>query len=122
MTEETAAVNNTRVNLPSYRSFEIVRADVDEIAAWKKWKWGLNYYIESIAIDKVAEKSRLKNMVLYLIGEDAADIYATLTDTGDDYESVLTTLLYHLVMSYERHVFNSCKQEKGENMDAYVIA
>ena len=63
MTQETATVN-TRVNLPSYRSFEIVGADVDEIAAkWKKWKRGLNYYIESIAIDKVAEKSRLKNMV-----------------------------------------------------------
>ena len=125
MTEGTAAVN-TRVNLPSYRSFEIIGADVDEIAAkWKKWKRGLNYYIESIAIDKVAEKSRLKNMVLYLIGEDAADIYATLTDTGDDYESVLTTLDSYFIppcnVSYERHVFNSCKQEKGENMDAYVM-
>ena len=63
-------------------------------------------------------------MVLYLIGEDCQDIYATLNDTGDDYVSVLTTLDSHFIppcnVSYERHIFNSCKQEKGENMDAYV--
>ena len=116
---------NTRVDLPSYKSFEIIGSDTDETAArWKKWKRGLEFYIEAIGIDKTQEKARLKNMILYLIGEDCQDIYATLNDTGDDYISVLNTLNTYFVppcnLSFERHIFNSCKQEKGGNMDAYV--
>ena len=66
---------NTRVNLPSYKSFEIAGSDPDEIAAiWKKWKRGLEFYIEAIGIDKALEKARLKSMILYLIGEDCQDI------------------------------------------------
>ena len=131
MTTETAGPTqpeikmNTRVDLPSYKNFEIIGSHPDEIASkWKKWQRGLNFYIEATGIDKDAEKTRLKNMVLYLIGEDCQDIYDTLNDTGDDYLSVLETLNNYFVppcnISYERHVFNSCKQEKGETMDSYV--
>ena len=52
---------NVHVDLPSYKSFEIVGSDADEIAAkWKKWKRGLDFYIEAIGIDKTLEKARLK--------------------------------------------------------------
>ena len=64
-------------------------------------------------------------MTLNIIGEHCQDIYATLNDTGDDYLSVLETLKPYFVplcnvSSYERHVFNSCNQETGETMNAYV--
>ena len=91
MTEQEANVVpgtkvNTQIDLPSYKSFEIIGSDPDEVAAkWKKWKRGLNFYIEAIGIDKIHEKACLKNMILYFIGEDCQDIYATLNDTGDDY-------------------------------------
>ena len=127
-TGSTATANvkpSVHVDLPSYKSFEIVGSDADEIAArWKKWKRGLDFYIEAIGIDKTLEKARLKNMVLYLLGEDCQDIYVTLNDIGDSYDSVLETLNSYFIppcnVSYERHVFNSCKQEKGEMMDIYV--
>ena len=83
-TGSTATANvkpSVHVDLPSYKSFEIVGSDADEIAArWKKWKRGLDFYIEAIGIDKTLEKARLKNMVLYLLGEDCQDIYVTLND------------------------------------------
>ena len=63
-------------------------------------------------------------MILYLIGEECLDIYATLRDDGDDYESVIRTLDEYFIplcnVSYERHIFGSCKQNEGEPMDSYV--
>ena len=62
--------NQTRVDLPPYRSFESSGKDIDELAAdWKRWKRGLEYYIDTLGMDKTRERSRLKNMVLYLVGE-----------------------------------------------------
>ena len=79
----------------------------------------MNFYIEAISINKTLEKARLKNMVLYLIGEDCQDIYVTLNDSGDDYVSVLETPNSYFVppcnVSYERHVLTHANKKRGNN-------
>ena len=117
--------NFVQVDLPAYKSFDIGSGSSEEIATgWKKWKRGLILYLDALGVNKEREKTRLKSMVLYLIGEGCLDIYVTINDQGSDFESVIKTLDDYFIpqcnISYERHVFGSCKQNKGETMDCYV--
>ena len=73
-------VDNIRIDLPMYRCFNVDSGSSQEIVChWKKWKSGLEFYIDAIGINK-KEKKRLRSMVLYLLGEECLDIYMTLID------------------------------------------
>ena len=101
-----------------YRSFVIGSGSSEEIVClWKKWKRGLEFYIDAVGINKEKEKKHLRSMVLYLLGEECLDIYITRIDEGDNYNSVLKTLDEYFIppcnISYERHILGPVSKTKG---------
>ena len=66
-------------------------------------------------------------MLLRLAGEEVQDIFETFA--GNYQEQYYTQVKEKLTeyfnpqknIAYERHAFRSCKQEKEENMDIYMI-
>ena len=73
---EAALQQTYSFHLPTYRSFDIGRGTSEETAnKWKMWKRGLELYTVALGIDIMKEKTRLKSMVLHLLGEECLDIY-----------------------------------------------
>ena len=65
-------------------------------------------------------------MLLHLAGEEVQDIFETLGNLQENnYAQVKDKLSDYFKpqknIAYERHAFRSCKQEKNEKMDDYII-
>ena len=97
---------------------------------WKKWKKAFKYYILAKGI---TNSNRKKGLILHCAGIEVQELFETLQDPGavegendraDEYQIVLRTLDTHfstqLNEPYERHIFQSLKQEEGERVDQVI--
>jgi hypothetical protein len=72
----------------------------------------------------VTEPKRKRALLLHYIGEVAYDIFDTLHETGEDYDTAIEKLSGCFTpkknIDYEVHVFRQEKQRTGETLDQYA--
>ena len=70
------------------------------------------------------DKKCQRAMLLYLAGPEVQEVFETLTDTGDDYDTVLEKLDAYFKpqknVPFEHHTFRQAAQDPSETMNAYV--
>lgn len=108
------------------------KVDQSQLAAeWRKWKRGLEYFLEAQGITNQRDK---RNQLLHLGGPDLQDIYDNLPDVNrvphvspdpPYYDVAIDKLDEHFqptrMRTYERHVFRKIKQQQGEKFSAFVM-
>ena len=82
---------------------------------WAKWVQSLQYFLLASAI---TDTKRKRVVLLHLAGPEVQEIFATLHDTGDDYDTTLARLTAYFELNknvpFERHLFRSAAQLPGE--------
>ena len=90
--------------------------------AWKIWVTRFEQYL---AAADIKEEKRKRALLIYLAGETVADIFATLTDTGDDYRTAITKLNEHFEpqknVLHETYMFRQAKQEANETLSQFHV-
>ena len=72
----------------------------------------------------MTDKKRQRALLLHLAGPEVQEVFETLTETGDDYDTALAKLDAYFKpeknIPFERHTFRQATQNPSETMDAYV--
>ncbi|CAC5385602.1 Cilia- and flagella-associated protein 70 [Mytilus coruscus] len=74
------------LDLPTVQPFDCNGEQSSLSQRWTKWKKSFEYYMTASGVSKGGQKRAL---LLHLIGQDAQDIFETLTDTGDSFEDAV---------------------------------
>ena len=74
--------------IPSYKPFNI-HADGAIAQRWRKWIKRLENLFVAAAI---GDKKRQRALLLYYAGEEVSEIFDTLPDMGEDFETAKTKL------------------------------
>ena len=107
-------------NLPAVAPFSISeKATLSQ--RWKKWIKSFGFYLIASGIK---DKKQQRALLLHLAGQDVQDIFETLTDTGEDYETALAKLNEYFEpqknISFERHTFRQAQQQRDEPIADYI--
>ena len=69
------------------------------------------------------DKERRRALLLYYAGEEVNEIFETLPNTGNDYDTAVTKLTEYFSpkknTEFEVYKFRQAKQEAGETIDTY---
>lgn len=88
---------------------------------WSTWVKGLEYFLVA---SNITEKKQKRAVLLHLAGADVQTVFATLSDTGEDYDTALAKLTEYFEpkknIPFERHAFRQAAQGPTESIDAYV--
>ena len=91
---------------------------------WNKWIQRFRLFAVASGLDKKDEAIKVSTL-LHVAGEDAIDIYNTFeyTNAGDNlkFDTVIQKFEEYCAprknITWERHVFNTRTQQRGENID-----
>ena len=104
--------------LPNFPTFSVHENGVD--IRWRKWKSRLDNLILGLG---VKDKKRQRALLLHYAGEEVNEIFDTLEDTGDDYETALSKLTEYFNpkknTEYEIYQFRQTKQGSDETLDEF---
>ena len=78
----------TATAIPQFEPLDI-HADGAIAQRWRKWKKRLENLFVAAAI---SDKKRQRALLLYYIGEEVSEIFATLSNTGEDFGTAKTKL------------------------------
>ena len=105
--------------IPQFEPFDI-HADGAIAQRWRKWIKRLENLFVAAAI---SDKKRQRALLLYYAGEEVYEIFDTLPDTGDDFETAKTKLNAYFDpkknVEFEIFTFRQAKQNPGETMNSY---
>lgn len=94
----------------------------DATSLEQRWTKGHERFKNFLLAANVKDAARKRAMLLHYAGEAVYDIFATLPDTGMDYETAVTRLTEHFAPKknavYERRVFRQARQ----NAEHYQIS
>ncbi|XP_071124181.1 uncharacterized protein [Mytilus edulis] len=86
-------------------------------------KNGQNDFKNLLVGMNIKDKVRQRALLLHYAGEEVNDIFDTLQETGEDYDTALTKLTEYFApkknVEYEIYKFRQAKQETNETMDAF---
>ena len=106
--------------LPQFETFDL-HSDGNIGVRFKKWIKRLENLFVAAAIEDV---KRQRALLLHFGGQEIYDIYETLDNTGDDFETLKGKLIEHLEpkknKEYAVYMFRQAKQHDGESIDEYV--
>ena len=107
--------------LPSFPPFN---PNVDPTSISQRWsKWIQRFTNFLIALD-IKEKERQRALLLHYAGEKVYDIFDTLSETGEDFETAVAKLTAHFApkknIDYETYRFRQVRQTPGESIDQFV--
>ena len=119
MLEVTSHMNG----LPGLTTFN-VNGDPSKLSTrWKRWVKSLEIYIVAV---NIKDNNRKKALLLHFLGEDGQDLYDTIKEIEpptNQYEHAIEKLNAFFLpkknIPYERHLFNSLKQNSNETIGAY---
>ena len=101
--------------IPTFEPFDI-HVDGAIAQRWRKW---INLFIAAA----ISDKKRQRALLLYYAGEEVSEIFDTLPDTGDDFETAKTKLNAYFDpkknVEFEIYMFRRAKQGSGETMNSY---
>lgn len=90
----------------------------------KKWGTGKEEFELFIVACAIKEEQQQKALLLHLAGKEVGEIYKTLSNSGDNFQNVITKLNGYFQpkknLSYERYGFNQTKQEIHEDNITYI--
>ena len=105
--------------IPTFEPFDI-HADGAIAQRWRKWIRRLENLFVAAAI---SDKKRQRALLLYYAGEEVSEIFDTLPDTGEDFETAKTKLNAYFDpkknVEFEIYTFRQAKQSLGETMNSY---
>lgn len=106
-------------SLPSFPPFSVHENAPD--IRWKKWKLRLDNLILAMGVKN--DKPRQRALLLHYAGEEVNEIFETLPDTGDDYDTAVAKLTEYFAPNknaeFEIYKFRQAKQEAGESIDTF---
>ena len=106
--------------LPQFETFDL-RSEGNVGVRFKKWLKRLENLFVAAAVDDVKWQRAL---LLHYEGQEIYDIYETLDDIGEDFESLKVKLVEHFEpkknKEYAVYIFRQAKQNDGETVDEYV--
>ena len=125
--EETEPVNNnsgmtsTPAALPFFPPFI---PDSDPASTGPRWTKWVKRFENFLTAMNVTEPKRKRALLLHYIGEVAYDIFDTMSETGEDYDTAKEKLSGYFRpkknINYEVYVFRQEKQRTGETLDQYT--
>ena len=102
--------------LPVFENFDVH----GEPGSWKRWLQRLKNLF--VAAD-IEDDKRQRALLLHYGGSQLYDIYETLPDTGDDFETLSEHLTNYFEpkknVEFEIYKFRQCKQNIGETIDQF---
>ena len=113
----------SKIDMPAPQPFKVIGENTNLAKSWDLYLKRFDYYVNASGVTKDDQK---KAMLLHLAGEEVQDIFETLGNINDmNFGQVKGKLSDYFKpqknIHYERHAFRSCKQEKDEKMDNYII-
>jgi hypothetical protein len=88
---------------------------------WSKWVKRFENFLTAM---NATEPKRKRALLLHYIGEVAYDIFDTLHETGEDYDTAIEKRSGYFTpkknIDYEVYVFRQEKQRTGETLDQYA--
>ena len=88
---------------------------------WKAWKRRFEVYV---AAQNITDDKRKQAVQLYQVGQATQEIFDTIPDTGDDYDTAMNKLDGYFSpkknLDYEVFKFRTTTQHVGETIDQYV--
>ena len=88
---------------------------------WKKWINELQIYFTAAGI---TDDTRQKALLLYLAGDEVREIYETLNDNFNTFQSAVTCLNGYFLdnpnLTFERFQFYSAHKKQGESSKSYI--
>ena len=105
--------------LPSLPPFSVHQNAQD--IRWKKWISRLENLITAMGIKN--DKPRKRALLLHYAGEEVNEIFETLPNTGDNYDTAVARLTEYFSpkknTEFEVYKFRQAKQEHGESIDTF---
>ena len=113
----------SKIDMPAPPPFKVIGENTNLAKSWELYLKRFDYYLNASGVTKDDQK---KAMLLHLAGEEIQDIFETLGNINDlNFGEVKGKLSDYFKpqknVAYERHAFRSCKQDKDEKMDNYII-
>ena len=113
----------SKIDMPAPPPFKVIGENTNLAKSWELYLKRFDYYLNASGVTKDDQK---KAMLLHLAGEEIQDIFETLGNINDlNFGEVKGKLSDYFKpqknVAYERHAFWSCKQDKDEKMDNYII-
>lgn len=109
-----------QINLPPPETF-IVEGESSLAQRWGKWIKRVELFMTASNITEAAQK---RAILLHLAGPEVQEIFETLTDTGNDYETAKLKLKGYFEpkcnVTYERHIFRNTTPLAQETVASFV--
>ncbi|CAC5390164.1 unnamed protein product [Mytilus coruscus] len=104
--------------LPVFPAFSVHESAAEQ--SRKKWTKRLQNLLVGM---NIKDNVRQRALLLHYAGEEVNDIFDTLQETGEDYDTSLTKLTEYFApkknVEYEIYKFRHAKQETNETIDAF---
>ena len=118
--QQPTMINIPRSGLPAFPPFDPHSNRTTLATRWRKWRRRFENLMISLRENDPAIKRAL---LLTYIGEDANDIFDTLPNTGDDYNTAVQCLTEYFAPTENKDIaifdFRQIKQESGESIDEF---
>ena len=106
--------------LPSFSAFD---PDTDQTSVSQRWTKWLNKFENMLKALAIKDDQRKRALLLHYVGDRVYDIFETLSETGNDYETAKTKLTAHFKprqnTAMEIMIFRRAKQMPNETVDQY---
>jgi len=111
----------TRLDVNPLPPFDPVGDPTSLSQCWKSWKRRFETYL--VALDVKDDKQK-HALLLYQAGQETQEIFDTLTETGENYETALAKLDEYFLpkknVNYETLQFRQAKQKSDETVEQFV--
>ena len=77
------------LQLPAIGPFSVLSDTATLSKLWAKWVKTFEYFLVA---SNVTDKKRQRALLLHLAGPEVQEVFETLTETGDDYDTALAKL------------------------------
>lgn len=111
----------TRIDLPPLPLFDPLN---DQSSLSQRWTQWLKRFETYIIATNIKDDKQKRAMLLYQAGQETKDIFETLEDTGDDYDTAKSKLTEYFSpkknVDYEIFQFRQAAQIPGETVEQYT--
>ena len=121
MKQDRIQLNMSNLQIPAVPSFKPTGEPSTVSQRWTKWRKSFEYFVIASG---VRNQERKRALLLHLVGPATQDIYETLTDDDQSYDSTIEALEQHFSITknvpFERSKFHQAKQQQNESVEQYI--
>ena len=109
------------LNVNAVQSFDAHCDASSQCQRWQRWLRSFELYVGASG---VTDDTQIRELLLHCAGESVQDIFFTLADTGNTYETAKAKITAYFTprknTSYNRHMFRKACQNDEESVAQYV--